>query len=58
MNVCLYVNDELKNYWINDYVNWYIYVLFHGEGLYKMLIDATRHQVALQSSVATPAGYR
>ena len=41
MNVCLYVIDELKNYWTDYYGNWYLYVFF-------MLIDATHHQVALQ----------
>ncbi|GFW82104.1 hypothetical protein TNCV_1170131 [Trichonephila clavipes] len=44
MNVCLYVNDELKNYCTASYENWYIYDIFHGEGLYNMLIDATRRQ--------------
>ncbi|GFW54464.1 ATP-dependent DNA helicase [Trichonephila clavipes] len=44
MNVCMYVIDELKNYCTDSYENWYIYEFFHGEGLYNMLIDATRHQ--------------
>jgi len=46
----LYVMDELKNYWTDYHENWYIHVFLYGEGLYDMLIDATRHQVALQSS--------
>ena len=54
MNVCLYVIDELKNYWTDYYENWYLYVFFQGEGLYDMLIDATRHQVALKSSNFCP----
>ncbi|GFT37615.1 hypothetical protein TNCV_66951 [Trichonephila clavipes] len=40
----MYVIDELKNYCTDSYENWYIYEFFHGEGLYNMLIDATRHQ--------------
>ena len=54
MNVCLNVIDELKNYWNGNYENWYIYVFFHGNGLYNMVIDAIRYQVALQSSNFCP----
>ncbi|GFW93771.1 hypothetical protein TNCV_4220521 [Trichonephila clavipes] len=50
MNVCLYVIDELKNYCTDSYENWYIYEFFHGEGLYNMLIDATRHQHVIPSA--------
>ncbi|GFU21351.1 hypothetical protein TNCV_2434661 [Trichonephila clavipes] len=50
MNVCLYVIDELKNYCTDSYENWYIYEFFHGEGLYNMLIDATRHQHLIPSA--------
>ena len=32
----------------------YMYVFFHGEGLYGMLIDTTGHQVAQQSSNFCP----
>ena len=54
MNICLYVIDELKNYWTDHYENWYIHVFFHGEGLCNMHIDATRDQVALQISNFCP----
>ncbi|GFW71969.1 hypothetical protein TNCV_4788581 [Trichonephila clavipes] len=30
--------------------NWYIYEFFHGEGLYNILIDATRHQHLIPSA--------
>ena len=56
MNVCLYVIDELKNYWIyyDYYENWHTFVFFHGEDLYNILIDATPHQMALQSGNFCP----
>ncbi|GFV12520.1 hypothetical protein TNCV_1978111 [Trichonephila clavipes] len=46
----MYVIDELKNYFTDSYENWYIYEFFHGEGLYNMLIDATRHQHLIPSA--------
>ncbi|GFT94787.1 hypothetical protein TNCV_21141 [Trichonephila clavipes] len=46
----MYVIDELKNYCTDSYENWYIYEFFHGEGLYNMLIDATRHQHLIPSA--------
>ena len=34
----MYEIDELKNYLSDLYENWYVYVFFHGEGLYAIKI--------------------
>lgn len=43
----MYVSGKLKNYSTDYYEDRYVYVFFHGEGFYDMLIDVTRHQAAL-----------
>ena len=54
MNVCMSSMNSKTTGPIIMKIGIYIYVFFHGEGLYDMLIDATRHQVALQSSNFCP----